>query len=165
MTSPHPSMGRPVKWVIIADAGPIRFAPVAGSVSIVSTFDEGAGDAVVLDTMTASYAAPGVKPRPHAFVVRAWDAERGSYPALIIVTASYPPDPAKRPSGIEIVRNDGRLVGDAVLLARCAGLVLDTVLIEARLFDAYSRNERVDVAEAAREFFATATAALRATTP
>ena len=153
----------PLDWVVVGDLVIARDAYIGARVRIARTFEQAAGDAVVLDWMAASYVAPGVKPRPHAVVVKAHD--RGHrLPSLVVVAPSYSPDPARRPSGRDMIASDGALVGDALLVARCVGLTINTVVVEARSFEAYARNEQVDVLAAAQEFFRSATKAIVATT-
>ena len=121
-------MGLPLDWVVVGDLPVARDADLGAGVRLARTFEEAAGDAVVLDWMAASYVAPGVKPRPHAVVVKAHD--RGhQLPSLVVVAPSYSPDPARRPSGMEMIASDGALVGDALLVARCLGVTINTVVV------------------------------------
>jgi hypothetical protein len=132
---------RPFRWDIVENSVGVR------------------ADAIVLDWMTASYFAPGVMPRPHAVVVKAREQ-----PRYIVVTATYSSAPSERPSGVEMARTEGRLVGDAIVVARAAGLVLDSALIERRLFEAIAKNERLDIETATREFLEAATVAMKSST-
>jgi hypothetical protein len=145
----------PLAWVVVGDLPLADDADLGARVRLARTFEEAAGDVVVLDWMAASYLAPGVKPRPHAVVVRAHEREH-QFPSLVLVPPSYSRDRA-RPSGMDMIASEGRLVGDALLVARCAGLSINTVAIEALAFENYARNEHVDVLAAAQEFFRAAT--------
>lgn len=157
----HPSLGKPLRWVVVDEAG----TSLIPGVETVTGVDVAAADAVVLDAMSASYLGPGVRPRPHAVVVRADPKRRGSYPPLLVVTPSYPPEPGGRPSGEEMIRGEGRLVGDAIAVARCAGLVVDAVVIEKRHIDAYARNEALDASRVLEVFIDAAKRAARSTLP
>jgi hypothetical protein len=55
-------------------------------------------------------------------------------------------------------------VGDAIVVARSMGIVLDTAIVEYALFERMARNEQIEAETAAREFLASATAALKPTT-
>lgn len=161
MTAVHPSLGRPLRWVVVG-AAPVGSESLA--LCAAPTLAEAGGDALVLDWMAASYLAPGVKPRTHAVVVRVRAERLAGRPPLVIVTATYPSDPAARPSGAEMVRTEGRLVGDAIVVARSAGLTVDTVVVESAVVDALARNEQVAPSEAWRAFIGAANEAVRPTT-
>jgi len=159
--SVHPSVGQPLRWIVVtaqAQLGRILLEQDVFESTSLSNID---GHAIVLDWMTASYVAPGVKPRLHSTVVRARESRPAGYPPLIVVAASYPRDPAARPSGIEMARTDGRAVGDAIVVARALGLVLETVIVEYRLFELMARNESIEAHIMAREFLSSAGAALK----
>lgn len=158
----HPSIGRPIRWGIVGDATELGDGIFGPHVVPATTMDGQGGDAIVLDWMAASYLAPGVKPRPHAVVVKARE-QRPAQPALIVVTSSYPSDPLRRPSGLHMARSEGTLVGDAIVVARSVGIELDTVLIEVALFERMARNEHLEVGTACREFLAAAIASLKST--
>jgi len=64
-----------------------------------------------------------------------------------------------------MARDEGRLVGDAIVVARSMGIVLDTAVVGYALFEKLARNEQIDVESAARDFLLSATAALKPTTP
>lgn len=163
----HPSIGRPLRWVLVA--GPDGQAAVADGPDIAVVEDLATGatqaDAVVLDMMKASYVAPGVCPRPHAVVVAARAAHPGPYPALIVVSPVYPREPDQRPSGLAMAATEGRAVGDAIVVARSAGLTLDTVLLEGTMLEEVARNEGIEVREALQAFLEAARKAAKATTP
>lgn len=63
-----------------------------------------------------------------------------------------------------MVQNEGRLVGDAILVARSAGLIIDRVVVGVGFVEAIAKNEGVGVEEAFRTFFAAATAAAEPST-
>lgn len=157
----HPSLGKPLRWVVVDEAG----ASLIPGLPTVERIDIAAADAVVLDTMSASYLGPGVRPRPHAVVVRVDPKRRGDYPPLVVVTPSYASERASRPSGEEMIRNEGRLVGDAIAVARCAGLVVDALVIERRHIDAYARNEGLDASRVLEVFIDAAQRAAKSTLP
>lgn len=165
--SVHPSIGRPLRWVLVS--GPD--GPVAGAdgddVAVVEDLATGAAkaDAVMLDMMKASYVAPGVCPRPHAVVVAARAEHRGSYPALIVVSPVYPREADQRPAGLAMAAAEGRAVGDAIVVARSAGLTLDTVLLEGTMLETVARNEGIEVRAALQAFLEAAREAAKATTP
>ena len=158
----HPSIERPIRWGIVGNAIELGGSIFGPHVVPATAMDSQGGDAVVLDWMAASYLAPGIKPRPHAVVVRARE-QRAGQPALIVVTASYSPDPSRRPSGVAMARSEGTLVGDAIVVARSLGVKLDTVLIELALFERMARNEHLDVETLCREFLGAAMASLKST--
>jgi len=60
-----------------------------------------------------------------------------------------------------MARTDGRAVGDAIVVARALGLVLETVIVEYRLFELMARNESIEAHIMAREFLSSAGAALK----
>jgi hypothetical protein len=130
-------------------------------VSVASTIAEADGDAILMDWVAASYLAPCIAPRPHAIVVRAWEPVPQGLPALIVVTAGYPTDSAARPSGVEMIRNEGRLVGDAIVVARGLGVVLNTVVVDRTVFEQLAQNEHVDPTVTVREFLTSAMTALK----
>ena len=156
----HPSIGQPLRWVVAGLSSAIAGTTFGAEVGRALTIAEGGCDAIVLDWMAASYLAPGIKPRPHCIVVRPREPRPQGFPPLIIVGASYPSEPTQRPSGVDMLRTEGRLVADAIIVGRSLGLVLETVLVQIEAFEMMAQNEKLEVGIAAREFFESAMAAV-----
>ncbi len=62
-----------------------------------------------------------------------------------------------------MAKSEGRLVGDAIVVARSLGLVLDTAVVEQAFFERMARNENLAVGIAARAFLESAMTALQPT--
>jgi len=163
MSEVHPSIGSPIRWVLIAELAD-RFE-VEESVSWAERMAEADCDAVLMDMITASHVAPGVRPRQHAVVLRTWRERRGDQPDLVVVTASYDRLSPDTPTGLKMINREGGMVGDAIAVARCSGLQLDSVAVPISVLAAYEANEGIDRASAWTELWRSAMSALRATLP
>lgn len=163
MSEVHPSIGNPIRWVLIAELAD-RFE-VKESVSWAERMAEAECDAVLMDMITASHIAPGVRPRPHAVVVRAWEGRRGDHPDLIVVTPSYDRLSPATPSGLPMINHEGGMIGDAIGVGRCSGLRLDSVAVPISVLAANEANEGIDRASAWTELRRSAMSALKATLP
>lgn len=155
---PHPSLGKPVRWLLVRKRPDEVWPTFDVEVEPVDTTDE--ADVLVIDLMTATYIAPGAKPRTHAVILTPREP-RGRYPGLLVV---FPTFPADRPLAPELVDEAGRLVGDAIAVGRCAGHKMDVIAVAAHIFENIAKSVGGDKESAARRFFNVAHEALKATT-
>ncbi len=163
MSEVHPSIGNPLRWVLIAEVS--DHFDVEGSATWADRMADVDCDAVLMDVITASHLAPGVRPRPHAVVLRAWRKRRGDHPDLVVVTPSYVRMSPDTPSGLKMINREGGMVGDAIAVARCSGLQLESVAVPISVLAAYEANEGIDRASAWKELWRSAMSALKATLP
>lgn len=163
MSEEHPSIGNPLRWVLIGERAD-RF-DIEGSASWAEGVAAANCDAVLMDMISASHIAPGVRPRPHAVVLRAWEARRGDHPDLVVVTPSYDRLSPATPSGLTMIEREGGTIGDAIAVARCLGLQVDSLAVPVSILAAYEANEDIDRASAWATLWRSAMSALKATLP
>lgn len=64
-----------------------------------------------------------------------------------------------------MISREGVMIGDAIAVARCSGLRLDSVGVPVGVLAAYEANEGIDQASAWTELWRSAMSALKATLP